>query len=342
MLVLDAVTLAQCARHVGLYKGDAAVSCSVSQGVDIAIILIVIHISSVSRDHLSFQAMATLSSADNVHNGPTLQYPLPGGDCVQTSGKPSGEYHNDQIDHKSNGSGAMPPSYPISEPFQETTIYDGFRFFKADPIPGQEATWTRVERTQMHLSQSELYQMVQKRASKISAAKQYLTLSDSRRTHVNQLIHEQRRYEPQFEWSCVYAKERASHRGDQSVTSMDVILMRRPMRTRSNPRTPMGDLVDLGVPFHPGEINGYRTTQGNLGVQVQSLSGTPGVCTLPTNSLGRRSWESATDQNGNPECVAQGPLPRPMSLTLPFTGLELGQGNIAVALGHNQSTHQEE
>ncbi|KAJ5622703.1 hypothetical protein N7528_005935 [Penicillium herquei] len=130
--------------------------------------------------------------------------------------------------------------------------YKGYKFFKADPIPGQKASWTKVERMEMDLSQNELRKKVQKRADKVSAAHQYQTLSEIRQAHVNQLIHEHRQMFPQGDWSCVYAKqrERASkarnaNREDYETVSMQVILMQRPLQTRTHPRTPMGELVDL-------------------------------------------------------------------------------------------------
>ncbi|KAJ5458153.1 hypothetical protein N7475_009541 [Penicillium sp. IBT 31633x] len=120
-----------------------------------------------------------------------------------------------------------------SGPSKTSLVYEGFTFFKADPMPKQSPTWACVERTAMNLSQDE-------------------------RAHINQLIDEQRRSDPHVEWSCVYAKEhtkpskaRNARRADYETISMDVILMQRPMKSQAYPRTPMGDLVDLGKPFHP-------------------------------------------------------------------------------------------
>ncbi|KAJ5708735.1 hypothetical protein N7488_008536 [Penicillium malachiteum] len=141
---------------------------------------------------------------------------------------------------------------PCSSPEIPPMSYKGYKFFKADPIPGQKASWTKVERMEMDLSQNELRKKVQKRADKVSAAHQYQTLSEIRQAHVNQLIHEHRQMFPQGDWSCVYAKqrERASkarnaNREDYETVSMQVILMQRPLQTRTHPRTPMGELVDL-------------------------------------------------------------------------------------------------
>jgi hypothetical protein len=155
-----------------------------------------------------------------------------------------------------NDKGENPLSYLNTE--SNFPAYEGYTFFKADPIHGQDATWTRVERTAMHLSQTEYFKMVQKRANKKSAAQQYQNISsNARRAHINQLIDEQRCRNSLVEWSCVYAKEHAkpfkarnARRGDYETVSMDVIIMQRPVRT-TYPRTPMGDLVDLGAPFRP-------------------------------------------------------------------------------------------
>ncbi|CAI7634667.1 unnamed protein product [Penicillium manginii] len=180
-----------------------------------------------------------------------------------------------------------------------TVGYEGFQFFKADPLPGQKATWSRVERTHMHLSQSEFYKMVHKRANKVSAAQQYQNLSDTRRAHVNQLIHEQRRNDPSNEWSCVYAKEcdraskpRNAHRDDYETVSMDVILMRRPMKTKLYPRTAMGDLVDLGMTFTRQDSNRPSAIMMPSGYQAVPPF-------LPGQKVG-------------PGYVVQGPLQRPV------------------------------
>lgn len=209
-------------------------------------------------------------------------------------------------------------------------VYEGYQFFKADPIPGQEATWTRVERTEMHLTQSEFYKLVQKRANKISAAQQYQNLSDTRRAHVNQLIHEQRKLNPSVEWSCVYAKERDrpakarnAHRDDYETVSMDIILMKRPMKTKSYPRTPMGDLVDLNIPFRPN------------GIEAHKINNMPPDPVFPERlsdiAHPRYQFVRASTQPLTPGtvvgqgCVVQGPLPRPVPVTSPFHRLNLGQ-----------------
>ncbi|KAJ6016321.1 hypothetical protein N7540_010912 [Penicillium herquei] len=141
---------------------------------------------------------------------------------------------------------------PCSSPETTSPSYKGYKFFKADPIPGQKASWTKVERMDMDLSQSELRKKVQKRADKVSAAHQYQTLSEIRQAHVNQLIHEHRQMYPEGDWSCVYAKQREraakarnANREDYETVSMQVILMQRPLQTRTHPRTPMGELIDL-------------------------------------------------------------------------------------------------
>ncbi|KAJ5243013.1 uncharacterized protein N7469_001340 [Penicillium citrinum] len=238
-------------------------------------------------------------------------------DCIQgTQG--ASVMPTPQVSPQLNGnvptdSANEPPQPQISgpDPNINDQVYEGFQFFKADPLPGQKATWTRVERTHMHLSQGEFYKMVHKRASKVSAAQQYQNLSDVRRAHVNQLIHEQRRSDSSNEWSCVYAKERDrpvkarnAHRDDYETVSMDIILMKRPMKTKSYPRTPMGDLVDLGMSF--GQ-NNYRPSRIMLPSAVHSV---PPF--MPGQVIG-------------PGHVVQGPLPRPTPVTRRFRGLDLGQ-----------------
>lgn len=223
---------------------------------------------------------------------------------------------------------------PTPEQAPDTAVYEGYKFFKADPIPGQKATWTRVERTKMHLDQSEFYKMVQKRANKVSAAQQYQNLSNIRRAHVNQLIHEQRRSDPNVEWSCVYAKERDrpakarnAHRNDYETVSMDIILMQRPMRTRSYPRTPMGDLVDLGIPFRLDGDDLPKTPRRLEEVSQERPLEISGLHFVPSNIWQQKDRPVAPVQSMMPGHVAQGPLPRPMSVTTPFTTLELDQAS---------------
>jgi len=238
-------------------------------------------------------------------------------DCIQgtqgASGMPTPQVSPQLRENVPTDSANEPPQPQISgpDPNINDQVYEGFQFFKADPLPGQKATWTRVERTHMHLSQGEFYKMVHKRASKVSAAQQYQNLSDVRRAHVNQLIHEQRRSDSSNEWSCVYAKERDrpvkarnAHRDDYETVSMDIILMKRPMKTKSYPRTPMGDLVDLGISY--GQ-NNHRPSRIMLPSAVHSV---PPF--MPGQVIG-------------PGYVVQGPLPRPTPVTRSFTRLDLGQ-----------------
>lgn len=238
-------------------------------------------------------------------------------------------HFTDQSDSRSTSTPA-----PALEPTPNTKVYEGYKFFKADPIQGQKATWTRVERTQMHLDQNEFYKMVQKRANKISAAQQYQNLSATRRAHVNQLIHEQRRIDPNVEWSCVYAKERDrpakarnANRADYETVSMDIVLMKRPVKTKSYPRTPMGDLVDLGIPFRLDGDNLQKTDrhpEATLQERLTELAPS-GIRFAPPNMWQQKDRPVAQAHNIVPGHVAQGPLPRPVSVTTPFTRLDLGQ-----------------
>ncbi|CAG7946812.1 unnamed protein product [Penicillium nalgiovense] len=124
-------------------------------------------------------------------------------------------------------------------------------------MPKQSANWTCVKRTDMNLSQYKYFKMVQKRANKTSAVQQYQSLSsDTRRAHINQLMDEQRHNNPLVEWSCVYVKEnkrisKARHvrRGDYETVSMDVIVMKRPIRIQADSRASKGGLVANGEPF---------------------------------------------------------------------------------------------
>ncbi|OQD86659.1 hypothetical protein PENANT_c007G00518 [Penicillium antarcticum] len=128
--------------------------------------------------------------------------------------------------------------------------YEGYIYSQADPVSGQSATWTRVERTEMNLSQHELFELVQKRGSKKPAAQQYQNLScNAKRAHIIQLIDEQRRRNPHVEWSCVYAKEisqpsEAPHAryGEYATVTMNVILLKMP-KNQMHIRTKTGGSV---------------------------------------------------------------------------------------------------
>lgn len=140
-------------------------------------------------------------------------------------------------------------------------VYEGFTFFKA--MPKQSATWTCVKRTVMNLNQDEYIEMVQKRADRKSPVQQYRNLpSDTLRAHINQLIDEQKNNNPLAEWSCVYIKEHAKiskarhpRRSDHETVSMDVIIMRTPMKTQAFSRTLMGGSVAIGKPLPSGTNN---------------------------------------------------------------------------------------
>ncbi|KAI9043409.1 uncharacterized protein KD926_003560 [Aspergillus affinis] len=134
--------------------------------------------------------------------------------------------------------------------------YVGYTFFKADAPPGQKPTWSHAERTRMHLNQADLIKLVQRKGKKLSSAQQYQTLKKLRRTHVDQLINEHRQSDPRFEWTCVYVNEdekpfkgKNSRRGDYETVSMDVILMRKPLDTAHNPKTPNVGVENSGLPF---------------------------------------------------------------------------------------------
>jgi hypothetical protein len=150
-----------------------------------------------------------------------------------------------------------PPNWaPTLGQTPNTMVYQGFKFTQACPSPGQTSTWRRAERTEMHLGQSEFYKMVDERVNGISAPRQYGSLSKTCRNHADQLVHEQRLNDPNVEWSCVYAKEnkrptkaRNTHRDDYETVSMVLILMRRSIKTKPYPRTPRGEVVDLGTPI---------------------------------------------------------------------------------------------
>ncbi|KAJ5356573.1 hypothetical protein N7517_011182 [Penicillium concentricum] len=152
--------------------------------------------------------------------------------------------------------------YVQKDPASESTpVYEGFSFSKA--MPEESATWTCVKRTPMHLNQDEYSKLVQKRANKKSTAQQYQSLSsDTQRAHINQLIDEQKQNSPLVEWSFVYVKEhtkvskaRNTHRSEYETVTMDVIIMKTPMKTQAYSRPLMGGSEAIGKPFWPDTKN---------------------------------------------------------------------------------------
>ena len=147
--------------------------------------------------------------------------------------------------------------------------YEGYTFFKADPVSGQKATWSRAERTKMHLSQNELIKLVQKKSKKTPSSLQYQKLSKPKRHHVDQLIDEHRMRDPRAEWNCVYVKEvekpykgKDSRRGDYETVSMDIVIVRKPLSSA----TSRSSLVDLDSPVNSRErsINFDRPFPENI------------------------------------------------------------------------------
>lgn len=136
-------------------------------------------------------------------------------------------------------------------------VLEGHTFFKADPVPGTQETWTRAERTPMLFNQTKLNRMMRKRAFKISAAQQYIRLDGTLRRQINKLVRDRKLDVPDAMWTCVYAKThtrsfkaRNVAERDRETVALDVILMRRPVNTGPYPTSPMGDLVDLTVPLN--------------------------------------------------------------------------------------------
>ncbi|CAG7928871.1 unnamed protein product [Penicillium olsonii] len=146
----------------------------------------------------------------------------------------------------------------MSSSFAECLPYEGYTFVKANPVPGQDASWHRVKRTPMCRSQPDYFNMIQKRATKKSAAVQYQKISsNARRAHINQLIDEQRQMNPMVEWTCVYVKEHAkpsnapnARRGDYETVSMDVIIMQISMKPICLRASAEGQ-VDAGAGVRP-------------------------------------------------------------------------------------------
>lgn len=216
-----------------------------------------------------------------------------------------------------NPTNISPQPNPTANPSQDT-IYEGFTFFQADPIPGEQATWYLAERTQMYMPQHELSKMVQKRAEKLSAAQQYQRLREIPRLHINQIIYEKRCASPQMEWSCAYAKKRVRRSKPDSTNiykkrvSIRVVLLQRPPKTMPYPRTPMGDLVDLHTASRLNSIEYQRNSFHRTEMTGQQR--TPPLF----QSRSSPSMQTQVPRSGN---VIQRSDARPASVTTSFAGL---------------------
>ncbi|KAJ5971741.1 uncharacterized protein N7479_001659 [Penicillium vulpinum] len=142
-------------------------------------------------------------------------------------------------------------------------MFEGYKFFKADPSLGQRSTWARAERIKLQIEQNELYSMVHERADAYSAQQQYQHVGYNCRAQINQLIQDRQDEDPRTKWSCVYVKQ---------TVFMLVIIMGRPAQMGKYPRTPMGDLVDLSprALLYPPESEknypGYSSLGGDYGM----------------------------------------------------------------------------
>ncbi|KAJ5500612.1 hypothetical protein N7453_009663 [Penicillium expansum] len=133
-------------------------------------------------------------------------------------------------------------------------MFEGYKFFKADPSLGQRSTWARAERIKLQIEQNKLYSMVHERADAYSAQQQYQHAGYNCRAQINQLVQDRQDEDPQTKWSCVYVKQ---------TVFMLVIIMGRPAQMGKYPRTPMGDLVDLSprALLYPPESGDYGMSQ---------------------------------------------------------------------------------
>jgi hypothetical protein len=223
---------------------------------------------------------------------------------------------------------------PVAEKSNEM-VYEGYTFFKADPINGTKATWIHVERTRICLPQNEISIKVQKTAHRKSAAQQYQELSDTRQGHIDQLIHERQKGDPSVEWMCVYVKERErptnrdnpfhtaydkSHERptencgnffdndiDRSyeTVSMDVIIMRRPAKIKAYPKTRKSGFSHAEIAYSFNRI------------EIESLSTSPASWTK--RPVMKSHHASVLSQNFGQGYGVEGDLPREQNIQLPFS-----------------------
>ncbi|KAL3441605.1 hypothetical protein BJX65DRAFT_245521 [Aspergillus insuetus] len=144
---------------------------------------------------------------------------------------------------------ARPRSFDASAEVDEDTdlFYVGYTFFKAPAAPGHNATWSKVEKSRMNLSQNDLSALVQKKAKRKPVAHQYQGLKLIRRTHVDDLIDELREGNPQYHWTCVYVKEeqrsvreKGYPRNFYETSSMDIILQGKSLNPSGLRARPVG------------------------------------------------------------------------------------------------------
>ncbi|KAL8719259.1 MAG: hypothetical protein Q9225_003718 [Loekoesia sp. 1 TL-2023] len=159
---------------------------------------------------------------------------------------------------------------------KEKDSYEGYNFERITPQhPQEKATWSRVTKTKMPLSQGELLAMVSKQKRKGLSAWQLLKSDEMKgfkRKQVDQLIDDRTRADPRFEYELAGLKldQYSDRRGTRGTSAFQVIL-RRHLRKDLATAGPAGlgklqephrEIVDLtGMSEEPSE----GSSQGFLG-----------------------------------------------------------------------------
>lgn len=128
-------------------------------------------------------------------------------------------------------------------------IFKGLKIYKADTVRGEQARWSRVEHTEMLLSQEELYQIVDQNADLKSAASQYHELPEALKMLVKNLVQYYKADSPGGQWSCACVRKYESGleipSDSQERERLVVILLLRPKNRTRWQTTPMGTLMDF-------------------------------------------------------------------------------------------------
>ncbi|KAJ5644226.1 uncharacterized protein N7484_006733 [Penicillium longicatenatum] len=125
--------------------------------------------------------------------------------------------------------------------FQPSQTFEAYIFYQLG-FPSSASGWKIAERCQQFMPQNELSTIVFSRASIVSATRQYVALDNILQQQINRLLAEKRYRVPAMEWSCA-----AAHFENTGFTRdcLSVIIFGRRIEEKINPRTLMGDYVDL-------------------------------------------------------------------------------------------------
>ncbi|KAI9709585.1 MAG: hypothetical protein M1820_003345 [Bogoriella megaspora] len=146
-------------------------------------------------------------------------------------------------------------------PLQQANFpkYEGWTLRKADSLPHEKKTWSRVEKSQSPFSENDLAKIVKNAKGKIAVRKAYNELPlSSQRQIIDRLIAERDRAEtdPSAKWSLVFL-DRTESRNQRTRTretdEIIVILQRNSSFAANRLHDTNANILDLQIPLPPSK-----------------------------------------------------------------------------------------